>query len=110
MDYQLLLQCKNFTLKINLISANGEIPYQFQVLSLSLLLSSGIGEMVEHIKFCNSSHSKHPDFDRFKGCVRQVKNVHSNQTGLKEGQMVSITHTHTYIYIYSCIYMNVYKS
>jgi len=33
MDHQLLLQCKNFTLKINLFSANSEIPYQFQVLS-----------------------------------------------------------------------------
>jgi len=84
----------------------------FRYCLLSLLLSSGMGEMVEHIKFCDSSHSKQLDFDRFKGCIKQEKNVHSNQTGLKERQMLSITHTHTHthIYIYSCIYMKVYKS
>lgn len=33
MDRQLLLQCKDVTLQTNLISANGEIPHQLQVLS-----------------------------------------------------------------------------
>jgi len=109
----------------------------FRYCPLSLLLSSRMGEMVEHIRVCESDHSKHPDFDRFTGCVKQEKNVHSNQTGLKERQMLSThththththtrvrtlvlccycgddcsacahTHTHTHIYIYSCIYMNV---
>jgi len=91
--------------------------------------------MVEHIRLCDSSHSKQPDFDRFKGCIKQEKNVHSNQTGLKERQMISISHiyvhahwcfaviavitvahararacTHTHTQIYLCTYMNVYKS
>ena len=62
-----------------------------------------MGEMVEHISVCESSHSNHHDFDRFKGCVKQQKNVHSNQTGLKERQMLSAhTHTHTYVYAHWC--------
>jgi hypothetical protein len=39
----------------------------FRYCLLSLLLSSGMGEIAEHIKFCDSSHSKHPDLADVKG-------------------------------------------
>jgi hypothetical protein len=55
-----------------------------------------MGEMAEHIKFCDSSHSKHPDLADVKGWVAQEKNIH--QTGLKDRQTLSIhAHTHTCI-------------
>jgi len=67
---------------------------------LSLLLSSGKGEMIEHIRVCESSHSKHPDFERFKGCVKQEKMYTQTKLVSKRGKCSA--HTHTYVYTHWC--------
>ena len=80
----------------------------FRYCLLSLLLSSGMGEMVEHIKFCDSSHSKHTDFNRFKGLCkagekRTLKPNWSQREANAQHNIHTHTHTHTHTHIYTLV-------